>query len=183
MRDSTTGEGRLDETELKTWIRDVPDFPKPGIVFKDITPLLLEPRAFRSAIGHMADTLRATSPELLVGIDARGFIFASALALELGIGMAPVRKPGKLPWTSVSESYALEYGSDELHLHDDAFSAGTRVAVVDDLLATGGTAGAVARLVEKVGGEITAFCFLVELSFLHGRKQLDGHYVHSVLTF
>ena len=166
---------------LRSKIRDVPDFPKPGIVFKDITPLLNEPQAFRSALDHMADVLRPLKPDVVVGIEARGFIFGAVLATELGVGFAPVRKPGKLPWRSVSESYDLEYGQDELHLHEDALSSGHRVAIVDDLLATGGTAGAVARLVERLGADIAGFSFLVELAELHGRKQLDGHFVHAVL--
>ena len=169
--------------ELKTWVRDVPDFPKPGIVFKDLTPLLREPRAFRSAVAHMAAGLRPVRPEVLVAIEARGFLFAAALACELGVGIAPVRKPGKLPWKSVSERYDLEYGQDELHLHEDAFGPGTRVAIVDDLLATGGTAAAVGRLVSKVGGNVVAFSMLVELDFLHGRARLEPHFVHTSLHY
>ena len=169
--------------ELKRWVRDVPDFPKPGILFRDITPLLREPAAFRSAVELMAAAIPADKPDLLIGIEARGFMFAGALACHLGIGFAPVRKPGKLPWRSISETYDLEYGSDALHIHEDALTAGSRIVIVDDLLATGGTAAAVARLVEKLDGEVVGFSFLVELAFLKGRSMLGERSVHAVLSY
>ena len=176
-------EALLSAAELRAWVREVPDFPKPGIQFKDITPLLREPRAFRSAIEHMAEAIREMKPDLLVGVEARGFLFAAALGLRLRLGIAPVRKPGKLPWRSVSESYALEYGSDALHLHEDAIAAGSRVVIVDDVLATGGTAAAVSRLVRKLSGVVSGFSFFLELGNLGGRAKLPPIPVHSLLTY
>jgi adenine phosphoribosyltransferase len=169
--------------ELRRVIRDVPDFPQKGIVFKDITPLLSDPASFRKAIDFMAAPLRSREFDLLVGIESRGFIFASALALELGKGHIPVRKPGKLPAKTVQISYQLEYGSDRLEMHADAIRAGQRVVIVDDVLATGGTARGVASLVEKVGGEVAALSFFIELDFLKGRDRLSGYEIRTVLNY
>jgi adenine phosphoribosyltransferase len=169
--------------ELRRIIRDVPDFPQKGIVFKDITPLLASPEAFRKAIDLMAEPLRQSDFDLLVGIESRGFIFAAALAYAMGKGKVPVRKPGKLPAKTVEISYQLEYGSDRLEMHEDAIRAGQRVVIVDDVLATGGTARGVASLVEKVGGEVVAFSFFIELDFLKGREKLSGYDIRSVLSY
>jgi adenine phosphoribosyltransferase len=168
---------------LRRIVRDVPDFPQKGIVFKDITPLLSDPASFRNAIDFMAAPLRAGDFDLLVGIESRGFIFASALALELGKGHIPVRKPGKLPAKTVQISYQLEYGSDRLEMHADAIQKGQRVVIVDDVLATGGTAKGVASLVEKVGGEVVGLSFFIELGFLNGRDRLSGYEIRTVLNY
>lgn len=169
--------------DLRRIIRDVPDFPHKGIVFKDITPLLASPEAFRKAIDLMAEPLRTRDFDLLVGIESRGFIFAAALAYALGKGKVPVRKPGKLPAKTVEISYQLEYGTDRLEMHEDAIRAGQRVVIVDDVLATGGTARGVASLVEKVGGEVSGFSFFIELDFLKGREKLSGYEIRSVLSY
>ncbi len=169
--------------ELSRIIRDVPDFPKKGIVFKDITPLLADPVAFKKAIDAMALSLSDREFDLLVGIESRGFIFAAALAYALGKGKIPVRKPGKLPAKTVQVTYELEYGTDRLEIHEDAIRPGQRVAIVDDVLATGGTAKGTASLVEKVGGEVAALSFFIELEFLKGRDKLQGYEVRSVLSY
>jgi adenine phosphoribosyltransferase len=169
--------------ELRRIIRDVPDFPKKGVVFKDISPLLASPTAFKKAIDMMAEPLRGRDFDLLVGIESRGFIFAAALAYALGKGKVPVRKPGKLPAKTVEISYQLEYGSDRLEMHEDAIRSGQQVVIVDDVLATGGTAKGVASLVEKVGGEVAALSFFIELGFLNGREKLSGYDVLSVLSY
>jgi adenine phosphoribosyltransferase len=169
--------------ELRRIIRDVPDFPKKGIVFKDITPVLADAEAFKKAIDAMAESLRGRDFDLLVGIESRGFIFAAALAYLLGKGKVPVRKPGKLPAKTVQVSYELEYGTDRLEIHDDAIHAGQGVVIVDDVLATGGTARGTANLVEKVGGEVVALSFFIELEFLKGRDKLVGFDVRSVLSY
>ncbi len=169
--------------ELRRIIRDVPDFPKKGIVFKDITPLLADPQAFKKAIDAMAASLKDEKFDLLVGIESRGFIFAAALAYALGKGKVPVRKPGKLPAKTVQVSYELEYGTDRLEIHEDAIQPGQAVVIVDDVLATGGTAKGTANLVEKVGGEVVALSFLIELEFLKGREKLAGFDVRSVLSY
>jgi adenine phosphoribosyltransferase len=169
--------------DLRSYIRDVPGFPEPGIVFKDITPLLIEPRAFDYAVRALADHARTLDVELIVAAEARGFIFGGALARELGVGFVPARKPGKLPLETVSVEYGLEYGVDQLQLHADALTGGTHVLVHDDVLATGGTAKAKVDLVEQLGGEVVGCAFVVELAFLDGRQQLAGHDVHALVRY
>jgi adenine phosphoribosyltransferase len=169
--------------ELRHYIRDIPDFPKAGIVFKDITPLLLHPAAFDHAVGLLAEHARPLGVDLIVAAEARGFIFGGALARELGVGFVPARKPGKLPHETVSIEYGLEYGVDQLHVHADALTGGTRVLVHDDLLATGGTAKAKAELVEQLGGRVVGCAFVVELAFLSGREALGGYDVHALVRY
>ena len=169
--------------ELRAKIRDVPDFPKKGIVFKDITPVLADPVMFRAALDALAEPFGGERISKVVGIESRGFLFAAPLALTLGAGLAIVRKPGKLPWRTVREIYALEYGEDSLEMHVDAVGAGDRVLVVDDVLATGGTADAVGRLVTRQGAELAGFAFLIELGFLRGARKLGEKKVHSVLRY
>jgi adenine phosphoribosyltransferase len=168
---------------LRATIRDVPDFPKPGIVFKDITTLLKDPAAFRRAMDLLTVLCGDRSLDRVVAVESRGFIVGSVLAHRLGAGFVPVRKPGKLPFRTVKASYELEYGSDSLEIHEDAFGRGERVLIVDDLIATGGTARAVAELVERLGGHVVAFAFLVELSFLKGREKLAGYEVLSLIRY
>jgi adenine phosphoribosyltransferase len=167
---------------IKSRIRDVPDFPKPGILFKDVTPLLGHGPSFRLCTDLLVERVGANKPDLIVGIESRGFIFGAALAERLSVGFAPVRKPGKLPYKSHRETYALEYGTDALEMHEDAVE-GRRCLIVDDLLATGGTAGATARLVERLGGRATGFLFVVELDFLSGRQKLGADRVQSVIHY
>jgi adenine phosphoribosyltransferase len=167
--------------DLKSKIRDVLDFPKPGIVFKDVMPLLADAAAFRETIAQLADWSRPRSPDLVLGAEARGFIFGGALAYELGCGFVPARKPGKLPWETVEASFDLEYGTDTLQVHRDAFGDGARVIVLDDVLATGGTAKAKIELVEKLGARVVGALFVIELEFLHGREKLAGYDVHSLI--
>jgi adenine phosphoribosyltransferase len=167
--------------ELRHRIRDVPDFPKKGIVFKDITPVLTDAAMFRRVIDAMAERHRGDRVSKVVGIESRGFIFAAPLALALGAGLVIVRKPGKLPWRTVRETYALEYGEDVLEMHLDAIGPGERVLVVDDVLATGGTADAVGRLVTRQGGELVGFTFMLELGFLHGARRLGAAKVHALV--
>jgi adenine phosphoribosyltransferase len=169
--------------ELRRIIRDVPDFPQKGVVFKDITPVLGDAASFRKAIDLMAEPLSSRNFDLFVGVESRGFIFAAALAYQLGKGHVPVRKPGKLPAKTVRVSYELEYGSDSLEIHADGIRSGQRVVIVDDVLATGGTARGVANLVETVGGHVEALSFFIELDFLKGRDKLSGYDVRSVLSF
>lgn len=168
---------------LKKLIREVPDFPKPGILFYDITTLIKDRDGFRAVIDALKERYRSTPVDVVLGVEARGFIFAPALAYALGAGFVPVRKPRKLPYKAVSEEYALEYGTDKVEIHEDAIQAGQNVLIVDDLLATGGTAAAVARLVEKLGGKVAGLGFVVELSFLNGRAKLDGRDVFSLLQY
>ena len=168
---------------FKELIRHVPDFPKKGILFYDITTLLKDKRAFAEVMNALSDRYRDRQVDLVVGIESRGFIFASALALQLGAGFVPVRKPRKLPAKTLSVTYDLEYGQDSLEIHEDAIQKGQRVLVVDDLLATGGTAAAVLELVRRLGGEVAGVTFLVELEFLNGRKKLTGYDVYTMLRY
>ena len=169
--------------DLKTLIRDVADFPKPGILFKDITPLLRLPEAFRATIQGLAEPFRHRKIDLVAAAEARGFIFGAPLALELGVGFVPIRKPGKLPYKTIAQEYQLEYGSDRLEVHEDAFGPGLRVLLLDDVLATGGTMSACRGLVEGTGSEVVACAFVVELRFLEGRSKLQGVELFSLLTF
>jgi adenine phosphoribosyltransferase len=171
-----------DPSWLAGHLRDVPDFPKPGIVFKDLTPLLGDVDAFRYTVDAIADHAAGLTVDKVVGIEARGFIFAAAVAYRLGAGMVPVRKAGKLPWKTVTETYALEYGSDSLDIHEDAVTPGDTVYIVDDVLATGGTAAATCKLVERVGGQIAGLAFVVELGFLGGRAKLTDYDILSLIT-
>jgi len=168
-------------TELEQFIRTVPDFPKPGIGFKDITTLLKEPQAFRLAVEQLQSYFDNKGIQKIVGIESRGFLFAAPLALQLNAGLVPARKPGKLPAETVKEEYQLEYGTDAIEIHVDAIAEGERVAIVDDLLATGGTAAATARLVEKLGGQIAGLAFLIELDFLNGRRNLENYELYSLI--
>jgi adenine phosphoribosyltransferase len=168
---------------LKAAIRDVPDFPKPGIVFKDITTLLQDPALLRRALDLMTVMCGDLAVDKVVAIESRGFILGGALADRLGAGFVPVRKPGKLPWKSRSASYELEYGTDTLEMHEDAVGPADRVLVVDDVIATGGTARAVADLTEALGASVSGFAFLVELGFLKGRERLPGRDVRSLIRF
>ena len=168
---------------LKSQIRHVPDFPKPGILFYDVTTLLKDPQGFRLAVDSMADPYKGAGITLVVGIESRGFILGSAVADRLGAGFAPVRKLGKLPAQTVRASYALEYGTDSLEMHRDAIEPGQKVLIVDDLLATGGTARATVDLVRQLGGDVVGVSFLIELAALNGRAKLDGENVRTVLTF
>jgi len=171
------------DIDLRRFIRDVPDFPKKGIVFKDITPLLNDRDALRYALTSLSERFRDRTISKVVGIESRGYIFAPAIALHLGAGFVPVRKPGKLPWKTVAEEYALEYGKDRLEIHTDAIRPGERVLIVDDLLATGGTASATRSLVERLEGQVVGAGFLVELTFLDGRSRLPGVDVVSLIDY
>lgn len=171
------------EGRIRELVRDVLDFPRPGIVFKDITPLIADPTAFRGTVELLAERTSGHDFDRIVGIEARGFIFGAALAYQLGKGFSPVRKPGKLPWRTDRETYSLEYGEGVLEVHEDAVEPGERVLVVDDLLATGGTAAAAAKLVERRGGEVVSLAFVVELAFLEGRKLLEGRTIHSLVSY
>ena len=168
---------------LKQLIREVPDFPKPGILFYDITTLLKDKTGLRSVIDALKEQYEESGVDVVVGVEARGFIFAPVLAYALGAGFVPVRKPRKLPAETVSEEYALEYGTDKVEVHKDAIRPGQNVLIVDDLLATGGTAAAVARLVEKLGGKVAGLGFVIELDFLRGREKLGGYDVFSLLHY
>lgn len=168
---------------LRAAIRDVVDFPKPGIVFKDITPMLADGKLFRKSIDLLCATTGGTRIDKVVGIDARGFIFASAVADRLGVGFVPVRKKGKLPWQTRQSAYALEYGEAIVEIHQDAVKPGEVVLLVDDLLATGGTAAAAVKLLDELGAKLLGVSFLIELCFLEGRAKLSPHPVHSILTF
>ncbi len=164
-------------------IRDVPDFPKPGILFKDITPILADPVAMHEVMDRFAEYARKRRPDVIVGIESRGFVLGMPLALALNVGFIPVRKLGKLPYKKISEEYALEYGTNTVEVHDDAVKPGQKVLVVDDLLATGGTAAAAARLVERLGGTVCGFSFLIELAFLNGRDALKGYDIQTLISF
>jgi len=164
-------------------IRDVPDYPKQGILFKDITPVLADGECLREVVEAMTASARAHRPDLIVGIESRGFLFGTPIAAILGCGFAPVRKKGKLPYRTIFEEYTLEYGTNVVEAHVDAVQPGQRVVIVDDLLATGGTAAAAAALVERLGGVVAGYCFFVELSFLNGRERLAGRDVTTLVTF
>jgi len=168
---------------LEDYIQDIPDFPKPGIVFKDITPLLLDPHALDTAVEGIAEWAGPRGVEFVVAAEARGFILGASVARELGAGFVPARKPGKLPAEVVTAEYILEYGIDVLEMHADALAHGARVLIHDDLLATGGTARALAELVERLGGTVVGCAFLVELGFLDGRRRLEGFDVHALVTY
>jgi adenine phosphoribosyltransferase len=170
-------------SDLKKFIRDIPDFPKPGILYRDITPLLASPEAFGEAIKQMAERFRDSSIDAIVAAEARGFIFAAPLALELNASFVPIRKPGKLPSATHSFDYDLEYGSDTLEMHTDGVTAGQRVLVMDDLLATGGTVAACCKLVEKAGAEVVACAFLIELAALQGAEKIAPREVFSLITY
>jgi adenine phosphoribosyltransferase len=169
--------------DLASKVRDVPDFPSPGILFKDITPLVADAESFQETIRLLADWARPRRPDVILGAEARGFIFGGALAFALACGFVPARKPGKLPWETVGASYDLEYGTDSLEVHADAIGQGRRVIVLDDVLATGGTAKAKVELVERLGGRVVGALFVIELGFLHGREKLAGTDVHALLTY
>jgi adenine phosphoribosyltransferase len=169
--------------DLAAKIRDIPDFPQPGIVFKDIMPLVADPASLKETIDLLAEWARPREPDVILGAEARGFIFGGALAYVLGCGFVAARKPGKLPWQTIEATYELEYGTDSLQVHADALVAGQRAIVLDDVLATGGTARAKIDLVEQLGGEVAGALFVIELTFLHGRERLDGYDVHSLIQY
>jgi adenine phosphoribosyltransferase len=169
--------------DLKSLIRDVPDFPKPGIVFKDITTLLNNPDGLRYSIDSLAERVADLKPDYIVGMESRGFIFGTPLAYKMGVGFVPVRKPGKLPADTHSVEYELEYGSDRLEIHQDAFHPGSRILVIDDLIATGGTAAATAQLIQQTGSSLVGFGFIIELTFLEGRKNLPDVPIVSLIEY
>ncbi len=169
--------------DLQRAIRNVPDFPKPGIQFKDITPVLADPVLFTRCVDLLCDGFEPKDVDTVVGIDARGFIFAAAAAFKLKAGFVPVRKKGKLPYSTLEQEYELEYGTNTIAIHTDALKPGSRVLLIDDLLATGGTAAASANLVQKVGAKILAISFVIELSFLNGRSKLSNYPVHSLVVY
>ncbi len=170
--------------QLRAFIRDVPDFPKPGVVFKDITPLLRSPAALDGTMEWLAEPFRNEGITNVVAIESRGFIFGSCVARALNAGFVPIRKPGKLPWTRRRHEYVLEYGTDTLEIHDDALTPGDRVLIVDDVLATGGTAAAAAALVRSFGAKLVGIAVVIELSFLEGRRKLDGNMkIHTLLQY
>lgn len=173
----------MDGEQLKALVRDVPDFPQPGIVFKDITPLLADEIAFSTVIDLIVVHFGRGNVDKVVGIEARGFILASPVAYHFGAGFVPVRKKDKLPWETESEEYELEYGTATLEIHRDGVDPGERVLIVDDVLATGGTARATARLVERIGGKVVGIAFLIELGFLKGRQKLDGYDLFTLISY
>ena len=173
----------ISEATMKALIRDIPDFPQQGILFRDITPVLQDASAFREVVSSMVECVKPMRPDVIVGIESRGFILGTPIALELGVGFVPVRKAGKLPAETVRAEYALEYGTNVVEMHKDAIEPGMRVAIVDDLLATGGTAKAAAQLVEELGGEVAGLSFLIELMFLNGRKMLGGYDVYTIVQY
>lgn len=168
---------------VRAAVRDVPDFPKPGILFKDITPVLRDAVLFNDVVDHLTDRLADQRIEVVAGIESRGFIFAAPLANSLGAGFVPIRKPGKLPAERVRVDYQLEYGTDAVEAHADAIAPGERVLIVDDVLATGGTAHAAARLVRELKGDLVGFCILIELGFLNGRARLEGAPLHTLVQY
>ena len=169
--------------DLKSKVREVPDFPTPGIGFKDIMPLLADPEALHDAVDRMADWAEPRSPEIVLGGEARGFFLSAALAYRLGCGFVPARRPGKLPLETIARDYDLEYGSNTLEVQSDALGGRTRVLIHDDVLATGGTARAMAELVEHLGGEVVGFTFLIELAFLNGRERIPGYEVFALIDY
>jgi len=169
--------------KIKSAIRDIPDFPKKGIIFKDITPVLQDRYLLKASVEELSNNVSDLKPDFICGIESRGFIFGSAIAFKLGIGFVPVRKPGKLPYEKYSVSYELEYGSNTLEIHKDSFFKNAKVVIIDDLLATGGTAKASAELVEKCGAKVSGFLFLVELSFLKGRDVLKNYPTEAIISF
>jgi adenine phosphoribosyltransferase len=174
---------RVDSAWLKEHVRDIPDYPKPGVLFRDITPLLAAPDAFSATVDAVAAPFADAQIDKVLGIEARGFVFAAPVAYRHAAGFVPVRKAGKLPWEIEREEYELEYGTDLLEIHRDAIAPGEQVLVVDDVIATGGTAAATARLVERLGGEVIGFAFVLELGFLHGRRQIEGFPVHTLVSY
>lgn len=168
---------------MKDLIREIPDFPVPGILFRDITPLMRVPEAFKYVIDQLADRFKDDTPDAIVAVESRGFLFGAPLAHQMGVPFVPARKPGKLPAATYSTEFALEYGNSSLELHTDGIRAGERVLVVDDLLATGGTLAATARLVEMAGGVVSGICVIIELSQLEGRRQLAGYDIYSLITY
>jgi adenine phosphoribosyltransferase len=164
-------------------VREVPDFPTPGVGFKDVTPLLADPMSLKQTVTELADWVRGREPDLVLGAEARGFWLGSAIAVEAGVGFIPARRPGKLPPETVSASYVLEYGENSLELHPDLIPQGARVVIHDDVLATGGTVNAIRGLVEQLGGEVVGACFIIELTFLGGRDKLSGLDLHALITY
>lgn len=171
------------KVDLRSLIRDISDFPKPGILFRDVTPLLGNGPALRACITQMCERLAPYNPQAIAGIESRGFIFGTSVAVELGIGFVPIRKPGKLPWKTRKEQYALEYGTDAIEVHEDAVAPGARVALIDDLLATGGTAGAAIKLLQGLGGQVVVAEFVIELAFLKGRAGLGSVPAEVLITY
>jgi len=169
--------------DLKPFIRDIPDFPKKGIIFKDITPLLREPKAMEQALRQLCEPFEGRGVELVAAIESRGFMFGALAAMRLGAGFVPIRKPGKLPYKTISQSYDLEYGSNTIEIHCDAVGQGQKVLLIDDLLATGGTMAAACGLVGKLGGRIVGVSFVIELGFLNGRRLLEGQDVRSLIRY
>lgn len=169
--------------DFKQYIRDIPDWPKPGVIFKDITPLLKDHAVFSASIDALADHYRSANIDLVVSVEARGFIFGGALANTLGAGFVPARKPGKLPWMKIKVEYSLEYGTDAIEMHQDAIVKGQRVLVFDDVLATGGTVAATIQLVNALGGVVVGSAFLMDLTFLHGANRLKGYEVFSLIQY
>ncbi len=183
LNDAATGTGGGDmSARILGMVRDIPDHPEPGVVFKDITPLLADPAAFAEVVEAFAGPYRGAGVDLVAGVEARGFILGAPVALALGVGFVPVRKSGKLPFTTVGAAYSLEYGTAEIEVHTDAVAPGQRVLVLDDVLATGGTAAAACDLVERLGGVVAGLAVLIELSFLHGRDKLAGRDVQALVT-
>jgi adenine phosphoribosyltransferase len=173
----------LDPGWLREHVRDIADFPEPGVVFKDITPLLADPNAYAATVDAVAEPFAGREIDKVLGIEARGFVFAAPIAYRHGAGFVPVRKPGKLPWEIERQEYELEYGTNLLEIHRDAVHPGERVLIVDDVLATGGTAAAALALAQRLGGEVVGFAFFIELAFLHGRDRLPGHKIEAVLEY
>ena len=173
----------MDADWLKAHVRDIPDYPQPGVVFKDITPLLRAPEVFAATVDELSAPYAGERIDKVLGIEARGFVFASPVAYHLAAGFVPVRKAGKLPWEIEREEYELEYGSDLLEIHRDGVEPGERVLIIDDVIATGGTAAATARLAERLGGEVAGFAFVLELGFLHGREKISNYPIHAVVSY